>query len=147
MYSNPPRKAGTFLDLTGFFYCKKCKACKLTRNNASKVVNFTSFSTGSEYKIEKFITCKFTHVTYLIICPCGLQYVGRTKRNLCTRINEHLNNIKNWFLKHSLSNHFRIYHKDHSVAKFFGIDRLDVDWRGGDMTQRISKMKRNGFTN
>lgn len=99
-----------------------------------------SFSTGKEYRIDKFILCKSTHVRCLIICPCGLQYVGHTKRNLCTRINEHLTNIKNGFQKHSLSNHFRIHHnRDPSLARFFGIDRLDGDWRGENMVQRISK--------
>lgn len=137
---NPPKKVGTFLDVTGFYYCKKGKACKLMRNNARKVLNFTSFSTGSEYKIKKFITCKLTHVTYHIICPCELQYVGCTKINLCTRINEHLNSIKNGFPKHSLSNHFRTDHsKDSSMTTFFGIDKIDTNWRGGNMTQKISK--------
>lgn len=57
------------------------KACKTTRNNKRKIDKFKSLHMGREYTIKKFITCKTTHVTYLITCPCGLQYVGCTTRN------------------------------------------------------------------
>lgn len=79
---NLPKKRVTFVDQTVFFYCWKCKACKTTRRNKRKIGKFQSFSTGREYSIKKLIRCRTTHVTYLITCPCGLQYVGRTTRNL-----------------------------------------------------------------
>lgn len=50
------------------------------------------------------------------------------------------NNIKKAFHKHSLSNHFRVHHnKDPSLATFFGIDNVEHHWRGGNMTQRLSR--------
>lgn len=109
---NPPKKLHTFFDTTGFYRCKRCKACK-TMNICSRKVN---------------------------TCPCGLQYVGRTTRKLGNRINKHLNNIKNGFPKHSPSNHFRIYHnRDPRLASFCGIDRVEPHWRGANMKQKISK--------
>lgn len=135
-----PKKKITFLDQTGFFYCRRCKACKTTRKNIRKIDQFKFFRTGREYSIKKLITCKSTHITYVVACPCGLQYIGWTTRFLSIRINEHFNNIKKGFPKHSLSNHFRMYHnRDPSLATFFGIDRVEPHWREGNMTQGISK--------
>lgn len=102
---NTPKKICTFLDTMGFYHCKNCRT---TKGKNKKIETMKSFSTVKQFKIDKFISCDSTHVTYLISCPCGLQYVGRTTRKLGIRINEHLNNIKNGFPKHSLSNHFRI---------------------------------------
>lgn len=55
------------------------------------------------------------------------------------RINEHVTNIKNGFRKHSVSNHFRIYHQQNPVVlKFYGIDKVLPCWRGGDMITQVS---------
>lgn len=40
------------------------------------------------------ITCSTTHGIYLIKCPCGLAYVGKTCRTLCSRISDHHSNIR-----------------------------------------------------
>lgn len=82
---NPPKKLRTFLDTTGFYYCKWCKACRTTTFKNRKT--FQSHSTGKQFNIDKFIFCDSTHVTYLISCPCGLQYMGRMFRKLGIRIN------------------------------------------------------------
>lgn len=80
-----------------------------------------------------------THVTYLLSCPCGLQYVGRTTRALGVRLCEHGNRIKKGFKHHSLSNHFRLVHgKDPSGLTSCGIDRIEGHWRGGNLKRAIS---------
>ena len=119
---------------------KKCKACNTVKIKNRKQTSFKSHTTSKEYQIKKLITCATTHVTYLITCPCGLQYVGRTTRKLSIRIGEHLNNIKKGFKKHSLSMHFRIYHnRDPTLAQFCGIDTVESHWRGGNRKIAISK--------
>lgn len=47
---NPPKKLRTFLDTTGFYHCKRCKACRTTRIYSRKVNTFRSNSTGKEYQ-------------------------------------------------------------------------------------------------
>ncbi|XDV16664.1 hypothetical protein PO909_016270 [Leuciscus waleckii] len=66
----------------GNFKCLNCVACNfmLTENA------FTHPKTGRTYKVKGRITCLSTFIVYLLMCPCGLLYVGKTKRQLKTRI-------------------------------------------------------------
>lgn len=47
------------------------------------------------YDIKGVITCNTKNVIYLLKCPCGLAYVGKTTRPLKRRISEHRSNIRN----------------------------------------------------
>ena len=103
-------------------------------------MSFKSRTDFKEYKIKELITCSTTHVTYIIECPCHLQYVGRTTRPLKVRIREHINRIKTGYDKHYLSRHFKeVHHKDPSGLIFYGIDLVKDNWRGGNKTTAISQ--------
>ena len=139
---DPPKKTLTFLDIPGFHNCTRCKACKTTRKPGAsrKRTQFKSHVTGENFQIKPLITCDSDHVTYVIECPCPLQYVGRTTRKLRIRINEHLANIRNDFPNHSVSRHFSEFHKsDPTLCVFYGIDKLVKNWRGTHMTRSISQ--------
>lgn len=136
---NPPEtKIGMFGNLKGFFPCKRCKLCK-----TSKTVSTSSFSsnvTSKRYEIDEFITCGTIGVICLLICPCGLQYVGRTTQALKVRINEHLTNICKGFIGHSVSRHIReCYGRDHSQLKIIAIEKYSALWRGSNMKRQISR--------
>lgn len=141
MLSGPPKKPPTFLDRTGFYKCRRCKACKTVRDKTKTATSFPSVVTGGEYDIRQFITCDTRYVTYLLMCPCNFQYVGRTTRTLAKRVGEHIDNIKKGFKHHSVSNHFRLMHKDPSLLRFWGIDRVRQHWRGTDMTKKVSQIE------
>lgn len=95
-----------------------------------------------EHEIESFITCATEGLVYLLQCPCGLQYVGRTKRPLSVRLNEHITNIKAGFLKHSVSKHSLLAHnRDPSKTIFLGIDRYSPHWHGSSLVRSISKLE------
>lgn len=95
---DPPRENRTFLkNLTGYHRCKKCQVCNLNKCKDRKIIQS---STGKTHEVEPFITCLSKGVVYLIQCPCGLQYVGRTKRELRIRLNEHIANIRKGFPNH-----------------------------------------------
>lgn len=139
---DPPRKPSTFLDGSGFYYCTRCNACKITRKPGSKKKKsqFNSVVTQQQFNIKPLITCDSDHVTYVLECPCSLQYVGRTTRQLKVRIGEHLANIKNGYPNHSVSRHFKMYHNsDPSLCTFYGIDKVTRDWRGTHMKRTVSK--------
>lgn len=103
-----------------------------------KTITFKSSVTNKEYKIDKLITCQSSHVTYLLAGPCGHQYAGRTTRQLCVRIWEHLNNIRKGYKNHSLSQHFRMQHNwDPSMLQVCGIDKIDPHWEGINMTREV----------
>lgn len=68
--------------------------------------------TTKEHPIEDFISCRTGGVVYLLECPCWIQYIGRTKRELWRRLREHVQNIKKGFVKHSLSRHYAEFHNE-----------------------------------
>lgn len=108
--------------------------------------------TMQKYQIEKLIKCCSMHVTYILECSCGLQYVGRRMRKLSIKIGEHIKNIKKGFRYHSVSNHFRIKHnRDPEHLKFYAIDKIDQHWRNLNLRNEIywmfklNNMKTNGL--
>ncbi len=51
--------------------------------------------TGKKIQIRGKITCTTTNVIYLLKCPCGKTYVGRTRQALKTHIAKHRSMIRN----------------------------------------------------
>lgn len=102
-----------------------------------------STSTQIRHDIKPFITCSTLGVVYLLQYPCGLQYIGRTKRPLQDRLNEHITNIKSGFKNHSVSKHYLLVHKrDPSNTLFLGIDKFTPNWRWSSLVREISKLER-----
>lgn len=118
----PPKKKFGHILWTRLISSHDVDAFPAKRSNKSeKKGPFKSNVTKGEYPMNKFSTCQSTHVTYLLECPCGLQYVGCATRML---EQADTNNFKKGFQKHSISNHFRLHHnKDPSVVSYCGIDR------------------------
>ncbi|XP_077341766.1 suppressor of cytokine signaling 5 isoform X1 [Lithobates pipiens] len=140
---NPPVKDRCFFqNLKGFYRCRNCQVCSYNKNKNSKILEFVSTSTQRRYTVEPFITCSSEAVVYLIQFPCGLQYVGRTKRALKVRLNEHIANIKWGFDKHPLSRHYDEKHgRDPSNTLYMGIDKYKPHWRGGALVREISRLE------
>ena len=137
---DPPERPTTFLDSSGFHYCTRCRSCESTNRVGRKRTGFKSNVTQEEFIIEPLITCYSRHVTYVLECPCKLQYVGRTTRELKVRINEHVANILKGFPNHSVSRHFEACHnKDPRLLTFYGIDRVISHWRGTDLKKTVSQ--------
>lgn len=105
---------------------------------------FRSANSGKEYNIKELITCNSTHMTYVLECPCHIQYVGRTTRPLLVRIREHITNIKNGYHKHSVSRHFKDCHNKDLVWSSMGLTKLKDT--GGERTRKLKshKMRPNG---
>ncbi|OCT55832.1 hypothetical protein XELAEV_18003247mg [Xenopus laevis] len=136
------KQTRTFLtqDTVGFYPCGNCKACKTCQTTNKKCKSYTSKVTNMTYNIKSFITCSSTNIIYLLECPCGLQYVGRTGRSLKTRLREHIYNIKKGVMTHSVSAHFTSYHNsDPSLLSFMGIVHKKAHWRGSDIINLISR--------
>lgn len=140
-YINPPKKKkGTIDDSKGFHQCGKCMGCRTSEHKKKKRTQFCSNITGKEYEVKSFITCQSKGVVYLIQCPCGLQYIGRTVRTLAVRIREHVYNIKKGIVTHNLSAHYKAVHNSNpSSISFMGIEQVTEDWRGTNLVREISK--------
>lgn len=137
---DPPKPIKIFSDMKGFYRCQRYLPCKASKKQPRKKTSFKSCTDHKEYQIKQLITCRSTHVTYIIECPCHLQYVGRTTRPFFVHIREHIKNIRKGFPNHNLSRHFdEVHHRDPSGLTFYGIDIVQDHWRGGNKETLISR--------
>lgn len=75
-----------------------------------------------------------------MICPCGLQCVGRTMRAMNVRVKEHITNIKKGFPKHSVSRHYLEWHNENPAGTTF-IARFTPHWRGSMTKREIAQLE------
>lgn len=137
---DPPKPMQIFPDMKGFYRCQRCLPCKASKKQPRTKESFRSLTDHREYQIKHLITYHSTHVTYVIECPCHLQYVGRTTRPQFVRIREHIKYIRNGFPKHNLSRHFdEVHQRGPSGLIFYGIDLVEDHWRGGNKQTLISR--------
>lgn len=117
--------------MKGYLPCRKCAICCLNKIRYRRVCNFQSLVTSKSYDMKSFITCAFVNVVYLIICPCGLQYMGHTVRARHLRIKEHIANIRQGFPGHIVSKHYlQCHNKNPAGLMFLAIDKFTPFWRG-----------------
>lgn len=132
----PPIRSATFLNqLSGNFKCGACAQCNFT----NKCDSFYHPTTGQKFKIRGTITCKTTHVVYMIKCPCSLAYVGMTTRALKTRISEHRSDIQTGDMRKPVAAHFKQMSHNVSMLRYIGIERLEYPRRGGDRTRLLQQ--------
>lgn len=78
------------LGVQGFFTCRKCKACKYSKN--CKVCQLPSES--KPCIIKKYTSCNTDFAIYALFCPCHKAYIGSTIPKAKKRVLEHLRAIK-----------------------------------------------------
>lgn len=69
---------------------------------------------------------------YRAVCPCGLEYIGKTSREFRRRIGEHIRDIR---LKNDkpIARHMRHFHPDNTLdIHFIGIDIVRRPERRGN---------------
>ncbi len=118
---------------SGNYRCGNCVQCAFTH----KCNSFSHPRTGRNISIRGTITCASTHVIYLIRCPCGLAYVGKTSRQLRTRISEHRSNIRTGDMRSPIASHFRQVGHNVSVLQYIGIEKVIKPSRGGDYEKKL----------
>ena len=79
---------------SGSFRCgKNCATCPYISHG---LTTYTFFSTRETRLIKSNLTCETKNLIYMIQCNrCNLQYIGKTKRRLKDRFNEHRRTIDN----------------------------------------------------
>lgn len=129
-----------FWDVKDFYGCGRCYSCIRVPNNIRKVKRFVRPKTQHPHTIRDFISCDTIGAVYVIKCPCNLRYVGRTKRALKVRMEEHIRNIRKGFEKHHLLVHFRDVHNQNTARmQFWGIEAPKRHWSGSNYIREISK--------
>ena len=112
----------------GNFPCRNCVHC----NAMIKGNHVLHPHSGRKIDVKSIITCKTKFVVYLLKCPCGLCYVGKTKRELKIRISEHKSNIRNKDVKSPVARHFNAVGHEVCSLRFQGIEAIQPLKRGGD---------------
>ncbi len=130
----PPSASGRLTEMTDFFPCRSCTAC---RDSCKHTSTFVSHTTGKKYVIKQFSTCNSSNVIYLISCPRVLQYVSEKTRQVKTRIIEHKSAIRRGDEKSSIARHFRDANHPVSSLTFCVIQQIKTPHRGTDMERRL----------
>lgn len=124
----PPKHTASLNVPDGNYKCCNCAQCGYT----TKCKTYTHPHSGKHLKIRGAITCNTTFVVYLIKCPCGLAYVGKTCRALRTRISEHRSNIRCGDMRNPVAAHFKIAGHTVCSLRYVGIEKVTRPPRGGD---------------
>ena len=117
----------------GNYRCAHCAQCNFT----TKSHTFTHPLTGKRFDVKGIITCTTQNVVYLLKCPCGLGYVGKTTRALKTRISEHRSSIRNQDPKSPVAMHFMSAKHNVASLKYQGIEHVKCPRRGGDVNRLL----------
>ena len=132
--SNPPQTTWLSNPPLGFYKCGNCAQC----SNSTNTKEFSHPRTGKKYSISSFINCNSTHVVYLLKCPCGLAYIGQTKRQLKLRISEHKTAIRTQNITYAMARHYKqANHGSPASLRFWGIEKITPPPRGGDIINKL----------
>ena len=119
----------------GNYKCGACAQC----NSTFKTTFFNHPHSGKVIPIKGIISCNTKGVIYVIYCPCGKYYVGKTMRALKTRIAEHRSSIRCKNLLYPVAAHF--VEAGHSISslRYLGVEKLPTPRRGGDFDNSLLK--------
>ncbi|CAJ0922858.1 unnamed protein product [Ranitomeya imitator] len=119
----------------GNFPCLGCSCC----NNMLKGEFFCHPHTGRKIFLKERYTCTSSWVVYMIVCPCGLTYIGETTMEVRARIIKHKSTVRTGLTELPVPKHF-LEHK-HSVnqLRFRVIDSVPTLRRGGDRLQLLKQ--------
>ncbi|OCT82187.1 hypothetical protein XELAEV_18024701mg [Xenopus laevis] len=113
--------------------CYKCAGCITCRQMPSGN-SFRHPHTGKEIHIKHRITCTTAHVIYIITCPCGLTYFGKTQNTLRERMGNHRSSMKRAIETGKsdlpLPKHFLLKGHGLPTLKFMSIDSVPEPNRG-----------------
>lgn len=115
--------------------CGTCAQCSHTY----RCNTFKHPHSGKSIPIKGVISCHTKSVIYLITCPCGLSYVGKTSRELKTRIAEHHSTIRCKNLNYPVAAHFLEHNHPFSSFRYIGIENVSLPRRGGDLEMLLAK--------
>lgn len=117
----------------GNYRCGQCAQCNFT----TKCQFFSHPHSGKQLKIKGVISCNTKNVIYMIKCPCGLAYIGKTRRCLKTRIAEHRSNIRLNDQRNPIAVHFNALKHNLATLRYIGIEQVKVPRRGGDVDRLL----------
>ncbi|OCT95184.1 hypothetical protein XELAEV_18012869mg [Xenopus laevis] len=120
--------------------CYKCPNCVTCRSLLTGP-DFPHQHTGKRIKIRERLSCTSTYIVYIISCPCGKYYVGKTCTTLRERISNHRAGIsKAWKEGKAIqpvAKQFLVEGHTLPTFKCMAIDHQPPLERGGDREQAL----------
>lgn len=118
---DPCRRLGTFT-------CGGCPKCQFMNIDKNVIL-----PNGQRYRPSHFANCCTFGVVYLLTCPCGCFYVGKTKLELHMRMGRHINSMRTCNPDLPLDRHACDVHQGNFPRiKFLVLDRVHPNSSGGD---------------
>ncbi|OCT86394.1 hypothetical protein XELAEV_18020076mg [Xenopus laevis] len=130
-----PPASSTWLSnrIKGCHKCGKCVACPFIK----RMYSFIRKTDNCEHHIKDFINCNTEGVIYMLRCECGMDYIGKTIRQLKWRVMEHVGDVRNK-RNTSVANHINEIHAgDTKVMHFMGIEKINHTTRVGDLDKKL----------
>ncbi|XP_068099729.1 uncharacterized protein [Hyperolius riggenbachi] len=84
------RSTFTFSDRKGCYKCYKCNVC----NSLITGKYFSDPRNGRKHYLKDYYNCNTEYCTYMLRCPCGLAYVGKTTNAFKVRFQHHRSDIR-----------------------------------------------------
>lgn len=113
--------------------CGNCEACPFL-DLRNKVI----LPNGQFWTQKRAATCHSSGVIYLLSCPCGDFYIGKTRRQLSMRIREHVTSATSGFFRTVIGRHFALKHEyNFTGIKFLPLTIIECPDRGGDWDQLL----------
>ncbi|OCT61534.1 hypothetical protein XELAEV_18047563mg [Xenopus laevis] len=107
--------------------------------HAPNRVTFEHPTTGSKYPLKGYYSCLSKFAVYVLLCPCGLLYVGETTLQIKTWIYRHRSTIRKDNVKLPVSRHFvEMGHFDMDL-KYMVLECVPTPRCGGDMELLLRK--------
>uniref|UniRef100_A0A8C5PUI2 Reverse transcriptase domain-containing protein n=1 Tax=Leptobrachium leishanense TaxID=445787 RepID=A0A8C5PUI2_9ANUR len=133
----------TLVTNPGCFRCLGCTTC----NFVNPCKSFQHPHTGRTFKIRFRLTCTTRFVVYVLTCPCGLAYVGKTTTDLRTRMANHRSSIRaalsGGVSPQPVARHFKEFGHALSTLRVRLIDHVPELPRGGDRASEL--LRREAF--
>lgn len=87
------------------------------------------------------MSCKTKAVIYLITCPRGKSYIGKTICELKMRIAEHQTTIRCRNMNYPLAAHLTEFNHPITSLRYIGIERVFLQRRWGDLDPILLKQE------
>lgn len=127
----------------GTLSCGGCKICRYMNTSSSVVL-----PDGSEFTARHFANCKTAGVVYLLTCPCGYFYIGKTKLEFRERAGRHISTMRTGNPELPLGRHVRLIHDGKLPdIKFLILDRIHPNTQGGDWNKILLQRETRWITN
>ena len=125
-------------EMSGFFPCMNCKACRYSKKRAKyKVPEKKECAV-----IKKLMNCNTDYVVYCLECPCGKQYIGSTIKKARFRILEHMRAIANKDRTYPVARHYETSHNSNrDLVSYYCLDRVELNPRQGDRTLLLRQLE------